>query len=263
MLVWVACGYLLFFHEKTYTKAQIDKMFAPITSRYGLRIVYEIGEDFFSPIVNPPIPAGPGRNSKVTQIKQSVLVNYPRLLQETFAKYPDQVIKAHINAIYFSAEINEDGLKYGGTYDPFRRILYIVDNGSRKDDHSIYSIHHEISSLLLVRHSFFINPWTDHNPKNFNYLFDVFKESAKIYSQTSLVGSKEDYLKGFMDSYGQTSFENDFNEYSAMIFTYPEKFKNIMNRYPRVRAKFLVWLNYYHKIDPIFTEEYFLGQSRK
>ncbi len=64
-----------------------------------------------------------------------------------------------------------------------------------------------------------------------------------------------------MDSYGQTNFENDFNEFSAMIFTYPDKFKKIMRRYPRVRAKFLVWLNFYHKIDPIFTEEYFFGKG--
>ena len=46
-----------------------------------------------------------------------------------------------------------------------------------------------------------------------------------------------------------------------MIFTYPEKFKKIMNQYPRVRAKFQVWLDYYHKIDPIFTEAYFFGKS--
>ncbi|MGD9367812.1 MAG: hypothetical protein PVH87_19080 [Desulfobacteraceae bacterium] len=46
--------------------------------------------------------------------------------------------------------------------------------------------------------------------------------------------------KGFMNIYGQTDFENDFNEYSAVIFTYPQMFKKIMNQYPRVRGKFLV-----------------------
>ena len=62
-----------------------------------------------------------------------------------------------------------------------------------------------------------------------------------------------------MRVYGETDFENDFNEYSAMIFTDPKKFKNIMTRYPRVRGKFMVWLQYYKKIDPIFTERYLLG----
>ena len=64
-----------------------------------------------------------------------------------------------------------------------------------------------------------------------------------------------------MDTYGQTEFENDFNEYSAMIFTYPEKFKKILHQYLRVRGKFKVWLDFYRMIDPIFTEEYLLGSK--
>jgi hypothetical protein len=64
-----------------------------------------------------------------------------------------------------------------------------------------------------------------------------------------------------MDTYGQTSVENDVNEYAAMIFTYPQKFKEIMDQYPRVRDKFLVLLEFYHNIDPKFTEEYLLGNK--
>ena len=72
---------------------------------------------------------------------------------------------------------------------------------------------------------------------------------------------KEDYFDGFLNVYSHTSFENDFNEYSAMIFTYPEKFKKIMNKYPRVRGKFLIWMDFYNKINPVFTEEYLLGKN--
>ncbi len=32
-----------------------------------------------------------------------------------------------------------------------------------------------------------------------------------------------------------------------------------MGSYPRIRAKFLVWLEFYQSIDPIFTEEYLFG----
>jgi hypothetical protein len=35
----------------------------------------------------------------------------------------------------------------------------------------------------------------------------------------------------------------------------------IMEQYPRVRGKFLVWLEFYQKIDPVFTEEYLLGKN--
>ena len=79
--------------------------------------------------------------------------------------------------------------------------------------------------------------------------------------EINIVGSEEDYKNGFMSTYGKTEFENDFNEYAAMIFTHPHKFKKIMDQYPRVRGKFLLFLEFYHKIDPIFTEEYLLGEK--
>jgi Putative zinc-binding metallo-peptidase len=243
----------------SYTNDQINELFDPVTSKYGIKIVYKVGDDFFSNLPNPPIPAGPDRHSKVTPISHRVLARYPQILAKAFGKYPVHVIKDCLRAINFAGSIDQGGLKYGGSYDPFRRILYIVDNGYRNEDRSVYVVHHELSSLLLYSKSFFINPWTDINPPNFSYSYDTSDDGLKTYNNASSVGTVSDYEKGFMDSYGQTNFENDFNEYSAMIFTYPGKFKKIMDQYPRVRAKFRVWLDFYHKIDPIFTEAYLLG----
>jgi hypothetical protein len=249
------------YYNKTSTKEEIAALFDPITSKYGIKIVYEIGEDFFSPLENPPIPAGPPRYSKVKPIRHRVLIQYPDILQTAFDKYPIAVIKKHLNAIYFAKEIDAAGFKAGGTYDPFRRIVYLVDNGAATDTQAMHTFHHEFSSLLIKSHSFFVNPWTDNNPKNFIYLNDTKKDRLQTYNNTSLIGTESDYEKGFMNTYGQTEFGNDFSEYSAMIFTCPHKFKKIMDQYPRVRGKFLVWLEFYQKIDPIFTEAYLLGKS--
>jgi hypothetical protein len=255
--------YLHFDMNKTYPDEHIAAMFEPITSKYGIKIVYEIGDDFFSPLENPPIPAGPPKGSKVEPIRHRVLLRYPPLLQKALGKYPVEVIKKYLNAIYFANEIDVDGFKLGGTYDPFRRIIYMVDNGGNNNTQSMHVFHHEFSSLLLNSHSFFVNPWTDNNPQDFSYLYDINKNRLQTYNKTSLLGTEADYEKGFMNTYGQTDFGNDFSEYSAMIFTDPRKFKKIMNRYPRVRGKFMVWLQYYKKIDPIFTEEYLLGDKQR
>jgi hypothetical protein len=248
---------------KTFPKEEIDALFEPLTSKYGIKIVYEIGDDFFFPLESPLIPAGPPRKSKVKPIRHRVLIKYPDILQKSFEKYPVQVIKKYLKAIYFSGEIDDGDLMYSGTYDPFRRIIYLVDNGAKNSERAMLTFHHEFSSLLLKSHSFYINPWSDHNPKDFIYLTEKYKNwktlEEEVYISTK--GSAEDYEKGFMNTYGQTDFENDFNEYSAIIFTYPEKFKEIMNQYPRVRGKFKVWLEFYQKIDQIFTEEYLLGEG--
>lgn len=255
--------YLQFDINRAYTKEEIDGFFNPVTTKYGIRIVYDIGQDFFSPIENPPIPAGPHRDSEVKPIRHRVLLRYPALLKKAFEKYPRNVIQDHLSAIYFSKEIDHDGLRYGGTYDPFRKILYIVDSGKQKDIDAIYAIHHELSSLLLSRHSFYVNPWVGHNPEDSKYLFesDNSVNVLEIYKNIDLKGTEDDYEKGFVTDYGHTSFENDFNEYSAMIFTYPQKFKKIMDQHARIRGKFLVWLEFYQKVDPIFTEDYLFNSS--
>jgi hypothetical protein len=264
IVILAGCAFGIFLHyddKRTYTRDQINKIFEPITSIYGIKIVYEVGDDFLSNLVDPIIPAGPACYSKVEPIKHRILVRYPHILLKAFGRYPVEVIKNYLKAVYFAGEIDQHGFKYGGSYDPFRNIIYVVDNGRQTETISISSIHHEFSSLLLKSHSFFLNPWEDLNPKEFKYAYDTAEDKLKIYNNASTKGTEADYKQGFMDSYGKTDFENDFNEYSAMIFTYPKKFKKIMNQYPRVRGKFLVWLDFYHQIDPIFTEAYLLGKD--
>ncbi len=262
LVIGLAKAFLLY-SDKTFSKEEINQWFMPVSDEYGIRIVYEIEDNFFSPLENPPIPAGPWRGSKVVPINHRILARYPAILLKAFKKYPKNVIKKHLKAIYFSEEIDADGFKYGGTYDPFRRIIYLVDDGGQSENLAISNFHHEFSSLLLSGHSIFINPWMDQNPQGFSYLRDVYETWEEIQQKIdiSAVANEEDHKKGFMSVYGQTTFENDFNEYSAVIFTYPAKFKKIMNQYPRVRAKFLVWIEFYQKIDPLFTEEYLLGNS--
>lgn len=262
LLIGLAKAFLLY-SDKTFSKEEIDRWFMPVTDEYGIRIVYQIEDDFFSPLENPPIPAGPWRGSKVVPINHRILARYPDILLKALSKYPKDVIRNRLKAIFFSEEINAGGFKYGGTYDPFRRIIYLVDNGGQSERLAISNFHHEFSSLLLNSRSFYLNPWINQNPRNFIYFSDVYKTWEELHNKIDLSteAKSEDFKKGFMSVYGQTSFENDFNEYSAMIFTYPEKFKKLMNQYPRVRAKFLVWLDFYQKIDPIFTEEYLLGRS--
>ncbi len=261
VVLWACNKLFLIYTNKTYTSEEISTFFEPLTSKYGIKIVYDIGEDFFSPLEKSLLPAGPSKHSKVEPIRHRVMVRYVDILKDALSRYPDRVIKNHLKAIHFAGKINEDGFEYGGSYDPYRRILYIVDGGYEKEGRPFYAIHHELSSLFLARHSLFINPWTDHNPKNFVYLYEKSDNKLKTYKTVSTNGSADDYEKGFMNTYGQTNFENDFNEYSAMIFTYPDKFKQLMERYPRVRGKFKVWLDFYQKIDPVFTETNLLGEG--
>jgi Putative zinc-binding metallo-peptidase len=249
---------------KTYTDEEIDNLFKPLTSEYGIKIIYKIDDNFLSPIESIVPLTGPAKSSIVKPIDLQVLARYPTILKEAFKKYPVQVIKKYLTAIHFAKEINMDGVTCGASYDLYRRVVFLVNDGSQSDGYSIGSFHHEFNSILLNRHGFYINHWIDKNPKGFKYLYKTYGELKNLqrHMEVSVQGTKNDYEMGFMNSYGQTNFENDFNEYAAMVFAYPQKFKKIMNQFPRVRGKFLVFLEFYHKIDPIFTEEYLLGEKK-
>jgi hypothetical protein len=256
-LSFIGLALLLVCCSRTYSKEQIDLLFEPITSKYGIEIIYEIDETF------TPIWAGGGgahaEYCVLEPMHQRVLSRYPQILEEAFAKYPVHVINKYLSAVHF-AGILKDGNLYGsGTFDSTRRIVYLVDHGTKSGQEAMRTFHHEFSSLLLARHGLFLNPWLEQHPEGLRYRSQMYDNDEDVYAGTSLVGTEADYEKGFVNSYGQTNFENDFNEYAAMVFAYPEKFKQIMNQYPRVRCKFLVFLDFYQKIDPIFTEEYFFG----
>jgi hypothetical protein len=254
LLVLAFCNLLHWFYlHKTYTKEEIDAFFEPITSKYGIKIVYEVDADFLTPWEESPI---------IEPIRHRVLVRNVDILQTALERYPVQVIKKHLSVINFAEKITRtDGFNYGGLYNELKSSIYLTDHGSQPHDDVIRTFHHEFSSLLLKRNSFEINQWADNNPRDFEYSYETTKDSIETYNNASLVGTEADYENGFMDTYGQTWVENDVNEYAAMVFTYPQKFKEIMDQYPRVRGKFLVFLEFYQNIDPIFTEEYLLGNK--
>jgi hypothetical protein len=253
-LLFLGLALLLLCCSKTYSKEQIDRLFEPITSKYDIEIVYEIDETF------TPIRGGPHwEYCTLEPIDKRVLVRYPKILEEAFAKYPAHVINKYLSAIHFAGVIELRGFYFGGTVDSTRRIVYFVDDGTQSGQEAVGTFHHEFSSLLLARHGLFLNPWLEQHPEGLRYKSQMYDNDEDVYADTSLEGTESDYEDGFMNSYGQTNFDNDFNEYAAMVFTYPEKFKQIMDQYPRVRCKFLVFLDFYRKIDPIFTEAYFFG----
>jgi hypothetical protein len=189
---------LIFFScAKTYTKEDIDKVVALITSKYGTKIIYKINGDF------APIRYGwaHAQFNRIEKIAPCILVKYPAKIAMAFDKYPVKVIKENINAIYFAKEMESNGLQYGGTYDSFRRIIYLVNDGEQTDDRSIAIIYHEFSSLLLYRYGFFTNPCLNQNPKGFKYRSDMYSSWEKAYNGTSLVGTidpvfTEEYLLG-------------------------------------------------------------------
>jgi hypothetical protein len=91
MVLLVGNKLFLMYLNKTYTKEEIEAAFEPITKKYGIKIKYEIEDDFFSSSEESSL-SGPARYSKVKPIRHRVLMQYPKILQKALIKYPDVVI---------------------------------------------------------------------------------------------------------------------------------------------------------------------------
>ena len=196
-MIGLAKAFLLY-SDETFSEEEINQWFKPVIDGYGIKIVYEIEDAFFSPLENPPISAGSWRGSKVVPINHRILARYPDILLKAFKKYPKNVIKKYLKAIYFSEEIDADGFKYGGTYDPFRRIAYLIDDGGQCENLAISIFIMNLVLYCYLAHSIFINPWMDQNPLAYSYLRDVYKTWEEIQQKIdiSAEANEEDHKKG-------------------------------------------------------------------
>ncbi len=88
VVLWACNGLYLIYLHKTYTKEEIDAFFEPITSKYGIKIIYKVDEEFLSPWGESPI---------IEPIRPRVLVRYAVSLQMALERYPVQVIKNHLS----------------------------------------------------------------------------------------------------------------------------------------------------------------------
>jgi hypothetical protein len=79
ILVLLSCS-------KNYTDEDIDNLFGPISSKYEIKMVYKVDDDFLSPIETMVPFAGPAKGTIIKPIDLRVLVRYPHLLKIAFEK---------------------------------------------------------------------------------------------------------------------------------------------------------------------------------
>ena len=106
------------------------------------------------------------------------------------SKYPAHVINKYLSAIHFAGIIELRGFYFGGTVDSTRRVVYLVDDGTKSGQEAMGTFHHEFSSLLLARHGLFLNPWLEQYPEGLRYKSQMYENSEDVYADTSLDGTE-------------------------------------------------------------------------
>lgn len=182
------------------------------------------------------------------------------IASRALSKYPVELLDSNLENICFFRHMYLYNTRSGGTYWIPNKSLLITNRSESvgyTNEFVEKLIHAEFSSLLFhrFRNEFPLEAWEKINESDTAYLGDAFeairtrKNSEKI--DTVLLE------KGFLSQYGMSTLENDYNSVAKNIFMGGEKFWEIVNKYEKIEQKVKLFIEFYHKIHPVFTRKYF------
>ena len=197
-------------------------------------------------------------NAEAEPLARSERQRFISILNRTFAKYPEKVLRENLDRVYGLKKMKFYGVAFGGTN--LRNTVFICDDESnpRFTDGYIEGVfHHEFSSVLKRAFQKYLNTdaWEAANSPDF--IYGNGGVDAIMNREASMALDPENYDKGILTKYSQASVEEDINVFAQIIFTGEQNFWEIVDNNVRIRKKAMLLIGFYHRIDPRFTEDYF------
>ncbi len=180
------------------------------------------------------------------------------IINKAIAKYPEDVLFVHLRKIYILQSLTFFDVPYGGTNT--KNVVYLTYDNINPERTAPYVegvFHHEFSSVLFRKFhkKFNEKKWLNINPIAFEY-----GEGGVEAIKQGEASMKFDYnllAIGFLNKYSQSAFEEDFNVFAQNLFSGGEQFWFIVDTFENINKKVELIIEFYHKINSNFTEEYF------
>ncbi len=180
------------------------------------------------------------------------------ILSNALKKYPAGVLTANLKSVYVVSNLEYSGVSTSGTNSRTSVYLRIGEPKKGFTDTHIESVFHaEFSSILLrnFRNKFPVAAWMAINPPGFAYLGDgveaIKQKKAKLALDASL------HEIGFFREYSQSTMENDLNAYATFLLMGDKATWELVEHYPKMKAKADLTIEFYRQIDESLTESYF------
>lgn len=198
-------------------------------------------------------------NASYSPIEEKEIKRFVPILVKAMRKYPVNVLRKNLKAIYIAGYLNFYGVRYGGTNS--NDCLYLSDEGVKNGYTDFYleqTFHHEFSSILFRNYP----KWFD-SKEWLTYTKHEFEKGKTgvdaIKNGTNKLDFDEELCqKGILYQYALSSMENDFNSYAENLFCPKKEFWKIVEQYPNVKQKTYTMIDFYNKIDEHFTMDYFI-----
>ena len=224
-----------------------------IDNKTGVRIVWALEDDMF-----PRSWLSARINAQAEPLSEKEIDRSIAIVTKSLRKYPTKLIKSNLKVVYVVHRLKFFGVSAAGTNCYWK--VYIVNRGIAEgftDDFIEKVFHAEFSSILFDNYNtkFDQESWKKINPQSFKY----GTSGVDAVKQQKASENITDFLlqQGFLSEYAQSTLENDFNSFAKNVFTADDHFWDIVGRHERIRKKLTLFINFYHSLDPVFSEEYF------
>lgn len=197
-------------------------------------------------------------NAEASNLDEARIERSLKVVKKALDKYPSELLRSNLKRVYVLKSLYFYGVEYGATNSS--ESVYITNRGIKEgytDSFLEELVHEEFSSILFRNYNYYFfkeMDWRDVNPDSFSY--GEGGRKAIQSGEGSLEINTSWLRKGFLYQYATSDLEEDFNSFARKTFTGKEIWQYAKD-YPKIEKKLRLMIDFYHEIDPVFTEEYF------
>ncbi len=190
-------------------------------------------------------------NANAKPLAPSQVKRLRRIIDRALAKYPQALLESTLVKLYGLGHLEYHGVATGGTRSA--DSIYVVCKPTYTDAAVERIIHAEYSSLLFHEHhkDFDSEAWKRQNAQGAVYLGSGV--AAVKAGKTSSEMKPELNEQGFVSEYAQASLEEDFNSHAARLFMGEDAYWRALEKYPRLKAKAELVMNFYMRLNREFS----------
>jgi len=203
----------------------------------------------------PPI-SGKASDPPADQVGRS-----QTLMLRALEKYPAELLRRELKAVYLLGQLEFYGVSYGGTNSTDK--LFLTNRGASQgytDRYVEQSFHHEFSSILLRNYPRRVDraSWASQNGRGYGQSGTEAIRQGRASTEFSAWW----HQLGFLYQYASSDFENDFNSVAENLFCPAPGFWQAVEAYPALAHKARLAIAFYQSLSPRLNEAYFRSLAR-
>lgn len=170
------------------------------------------------------------------------------VIKEFFNCYPRALVESCVSRILVVKYLSNADKVVGGFASSQRHEIVVSANESNFQFLNRF-LHHELAHILLQRFPPDRAAWLNAVDNSaLSYAFDTAGTHTLNIGKRSFDKPEEYFKNGFLREYGASCFEEDFCVYAEFMLGDPKTFL-MFQKYPLVREKTKIILDYYRRLD--------------